>query len=100
MYFRGSHANDEPYNHEMNTLSFTKELKIRVRVESRETQLTLGYIPWLMDSYALLGCLIKRLPQVLVEPLERACPRKFGGCFVITRRRVVVKAVLFSVVHV
>ncbi len=39
-------------------------------------------------------------PQVFVEKFESARPRQFGGVFVITRRRVVVEAVLFALVHV
>src|ERR1700752_455761 len=39
-------------------------------------------------------------PQVLIEPLKRARPGQFGGGFVITRRGVIVEAVLFAIVHV
>jgi len=40
------------------------------------------------------------LSQVLVEPFEGARPCQFSGALVIARRRVVVEAVLFAVVHV
>lgn len=40
------------------------------------------------------------LPQVFVEKFESARPGQFGGGFVISRRRVVVKAVLCALVHV
>ena len=37
---------------------------------------------------------------MFVEEFEGARPRQFGGRLVITRRRVVVEAVLFALVHV
>ncbi len=40
------------------------------------------------------------LPQVFVEPVESTRPRQFGSGFVVTRRRIVVEAVLFALVHV
>src|SRR2546423_1322473 len=43
---------------------------------------------------ALRGCL-----EVLVEPVQRALPGEFGRGFVVTRRRVVVEAVLRGFVH-
>src|SRR5687768_833376 len=45
-------------------------------------------------------CSFLWLSKVFVEPLESARPCEFGGSFVITRRGVVMKAVLFTVVHV
>ena len=47
-----------------------------------------------------LQTVVALLTQVLVEEFEGARPREFGRLFVITRRRVVVKAVLFTIVHV
>src|SRR5437773_401405 len=37
--------------------------------------------------------------QILVEEVERPLPRELGGGFVVARRRVVVEAVLRSLVH-
>src|SRR6185369_6465883 len=59
--------------------------------------LTATRFAWVQISSATK---IKTSPQIFIEPLERARPRELRCFLVITRCRVVVETVLFTVIHI